>query len=223
MELLQLNKIKVITKNKLYYGKYKYRAFLNCPDISLIRYTKTENELDRAIALREIYNFGRFYPEKPNKTFLIKLIDWRNNTPKGLATVRIDYSCISVYSNDLEIIDSLQKLAPNLVNYTEINVEGDMGVLLRNNPKHAYRTYFRTKTVPDTFHVELDNFLQQYSKSAYPTGSLKKWLKTTGPATWRLRYLDSCFFIDYDNESFLSVLALNFGEYLGKTYKVEQR
>lgn len=196
------------------------------PDICLIRYTKSEKELDKAISLRKTYSFGRMYEDNLNsinKAFLLKLINWRNTTPKERATVRIDYSCISVYSNDLEIIKSLEPLAPSSIHYSEIKVEGDVGILLRNNPKHNFRTYFRTKTVPDGFHAELDKFLQQYSKSAYPTGSLKKWLKTTGPASWRLRYLDACFFIDYDDESFLSVLALNFSEYLGKTYKVEQR
>jgi hypothetical protein len=219
-----LNNIKVITKNKLYYGKYKYRAYLHYPDICLIRYTKTEKELDKAIGLRKTYSFGRMmYEDSINKEFLLKLINWRNNTPKERATVRIDYDCISVYSNDLEIVKSLESLSPSSVHYSEIKVEGDVGILLRNSPKHKFRTYFRSKTVPDGFHMELENFLQQYSKSAHPTGSLKKWLKTSGPATWRLRYLDACFFIDYDSEAFLSVLALNFSEYLGKTYKVEQR
>ncbi len=221
-----MNNIKVIAKNKLYYGKYKYRAYLYYPNICLIRYTKSEKELDKAIALRKTYNFGRVYEDNytsVNKVFLLNLMNWRNTIPKERATVRIDYDCVSVYSNDLEICKSLESLAPSSVHYSEIKVEGDVGVLLRNNPKHKFRTYFRSKTVPDGFHIELENFLQQYGKSAYPTGSLKKWLKITGPATWRLRYLDACFFIDYDSEAFLSVLALNFGEYLGKTYKVEQR
>lgn len=218
-----MNNIKVIIKNKLFYNKYKYRAYLQYPDICLIRYTKNEKELDKAISLRKTYSFGRAVYECVDKAFLLNLINWRNNTPKGRATVRIDYSCISVYSNDLEIIKSLELLSPGAVNHVEVQVEGDAGILLRNNPKHNFRTYFRSKTVPDGFHVELDKFLQQYNKSACPTGSLKKWLKTPVLSSWRLRYLDSCFFIEYDDESFLSVLALNFSEYLGKTFKVEQR
>lgn len=189
-----------------------------------MRYSRTEQELDKAIDSRRNYNVFHTALFEPKRDTLLKLIHYRNSLSQTSCTVRIDYDCFSVYSNDLVIINSLEKIVPDhVVHYTEVNVEGDVGVLLRNNPKHEYRTYFRTKTIPEGFHLELENFLEQYKKTAYPTPSLKKWLKNNGPAKWRLRYLDACFFIEYDHESFLSILSLNFGDYLGKTYKVQQR
>lgn len=218
-----MNKFKKVIKSRLYYDKYKYKSSISYPDCTLIRYTKTEKDLDKAIALRESYGRSSFYGSTIDKDFLLKLMDWRNALSETDSMVRVDYNCISAYSNDLVSIQSLEKLRPNEVSYSEVTVEGEVGVLLRKNPKHNYRTYFRSKTVPDGFHTEIQNFLNQYKNSAFPTPSLLKWLQLKGSYTWRQRYLESCFFIDYDNESFLSVLSLNFSNYLGKTYKVEQR
>ena len=218
-----MNKFKKETKSRLYYNKYKYKSSIVYPDGNLIRYASTEQDLDKAIAQRESYGRSSFYGSLIDRDFLCKLVHWRNDVNQTPSTVRVDYSYITVYSNDLEVIDSLEQFKPNEVSYTEVQVEGEVGVLLRNNPKHKYRTYFRSKTVPDGFTKEIEEFLQQYKSSVYPTPSLIKWLLLKNKYTWRHRYLESCFFIDYDDESFLSILSLNFGSYLGKTYKVEQR
>jgi hypothetical protein len=218
-----LNNFKKVTKPRLYYDKYKYKSSISYPDCNLIRYAKTEKDLDKSIALRESYGRSSFYGSVIDKDFLLKLINWRNDVSETDSMVRVDYNCISTYSNNLEVVQSLEKLVPNGVSYAEVKIEGKVGVLLRNNPKHNYRTHFRSKTVPDGFHKEIENFLKQYKNSAFPTPSLLKWLELKGSYTWRQRYLESCFFIDYDDESFLSILSLNFGSYLGKTFKVEQR
>lgn len=218
-----MNNFKKIVKSKLFYDRYKYKSSISYPDSNLIRYATTEKDLDKAIALRESYGRSSFYGSVIDRDFLCKVLHWRNSVNDTPSTIRVDYNCISVYSNDLEVIKSLEQLKPNEVHYSEVKVEGDVGVLLRNKPKHNYRTYFRSKTVPDGYHVEIQNFLDQYKNSVFPTPSLKKWLQIRGSYTWRLRYLESCFFIEYDDESFLTILALNFGTYLGKTYKVEQR
>ena len=218
-----MSKYTIISKPKLYYSKYKYRACLQFPNISLIRYVRSEKELDKAIEVRMTYDMFNQIRVPADRDSLLKLVHWKNSIDKSIATIRIDYDCISIYSNDLDSIKSLEYITNDPIYYSEINVEGDVGTLLRRNPKHKFRTHFRSKTVPDGFHVEIEKFLLQYKNSAFPTPSLKKWMEIRGPASWRLRYLDASFFIDYDDESFLSILALYFGEYLGKTYKVEQR
>jgi hypothetical protein len=40
---------------------------------------------------------------------------------------------------------------------------------------------------------------------------------------WKQRYSSASYFIDYDDESTLSYLALLYGEMLGKKYKLEKR
>jgi hypothetical protein len=40
---------------------------------------------------------------------------------------------------------------------------------------------------------------------------------------WTFRYTSAAHFIDYDDESTLSYLALMHGEVLGKKYKLEKR
>ena len=40
---------------------------------------------------------------------------------------------------------------------------------------------------------------------------------------WRIQYLSSHFFVDYDDESMLSYLSLFFGTLIGKKYKLEKQ
>jgi hypothetical protein len=61
----------------------------------------------------------------------------------------------------------------------------------------------------------------------YPCNSLKYWLTGAGlngnKYTWRYRFTNPIHFIDYDDESVLSYLALIYGDMLGKRYKLEKR
>lgn len=229
--------IPVLLKSKLYYGKYKYRANFYHPDIHLGRYATNARELDNAIDLRKnhgsnYYAYAAIYANKTldrslldrvDRDFVLNFIQWRSTYGHEVG-IRVDYNSVSVYSNDLELLATLEKLGSE-VKYTQIQLTGSPNILLRRDPKHSYRTYFKSKTVPLDFNQEVDKFLSAYKNSAFPSGALKKWstkLKGTS-SSWRLRYLDASFFIEYDNESFQTVLALTFDQYLGKTYKVEQR
>jgi hypothetical protein len=130
---------------------------------------------------------------------------------------------ISVYGNDLVKLKTLESIGPT-VEYTEVIQVGDPDILYRYNPKHQYRTYFRSRTLSDDFHEELGKFLIAYDKSMSPCGALRKWAFDLSPRqNWKKLYLEPNFFVEYDNESFQTVLALSFSKYLGKTYKVEQR
>lgn len=225
--------MKTVIKSKLYYDKYKYRATLYHQDFHHTRYAKNKKQLIDSIEFR-IKNGGYFFGNSlnydlKNTTMLpysmevpLAFLNWKLDNEKGL-TIRTDYNMVSVYGNDLELLKTLETIGPE-VSYTQIIQQGDPDVLLRNNPNYQYRTYFKSRTLPDEFHDEIGKFLSAYSQSITPCGSLKKWAFKLDPkCQWKKKYLEASFFIEYDNESLRTLLALNFDKYLGKTYKVEQR
>ena len=77
------------------------------------------------------------------------------------------------------------------------------------------------------------------TKDLYPSSSLSAWLLATTVGSARFKYYSwqyshswqynhsstthSTHFIDFNNESTLSYLALMYGEYLGHRYKLEKR
>lgn len=196
-------------------------------DFHYARYAKNEVQLRDAIDFRR-RSGGYFYNGRPisdttDISVPLAFVYWRNANNSDDITIRIDYNFISVYGNDLEKLKTLESIGPT-VNYSEVIVQGDPDILVRNDPKHQYRTYFKSRTLSDGFHEEMGKFLLAYEKSVTPCGSLKKWAFNLDPKQiWKRKYLEANFFLEYDSESFQSVLALSFDKYLGKTYKVEQR
>ena len=80
--------------------------------------------------------------------------------------------------------------------------------------------------INNSFVTQLDDLLKR-SPDLYPSPSLKYWLQgynSNAPSwSWRYRFTNCNHFIDYDEETLLSYLALMHGEYLGKRYKLEKR
>jgi hypothetical protein len=84
----------------------------------------------------------------------------------------------------------------------------------------------KSKRVEGSFAVDLHETLKK-NKQLYPSPALILWAKgSTTPGnqlSWRYRYSNASHFIDYDDESVLSYLALLYGDMLGKRYKLEKR
>ena len=84
----------------------------------------------------------------------------------------------------------------------------------------------KSKRVEGSFAVDLHETFKK-NKQLYPSPALVQWAK--GSAThgnqhsWKYRYSNASHFIDYDDESVLSYLALLYGDMLGKRYKLEKR
>jgi len=221
-----LNNLRTVKKTKLFFNKYKYRAVICNPNFHFVRYCKTEEQLNNNITYRQqtgIYFYHSRRTDNVDSAPLVRFIHWRNSQSKDI-TIRIDYDMISVYSNDLFKLQTLEYVDTN-IDYCEVQVEGDPEILVRNNPKHKYRTYFKCRSLQNAdLHTEMKKFLQSYEKSIYPCGALRRWtFELKDGQNWRKHYLEANFFVDYDTESIQTILGLTFDNYLGKTYKVEQR
>lgn len=196
-------------------------------DAHFLQYSKDEEDLLKRIDKHHQWasNFNRStyrpYKEEDFKN-LTKLIAYIERN-KDRIKIRFDYHSLSIFSNDLSTLLDLDNILDVDVKFTQIILEGDPSVKLMRNPKHPMRVYFKSKIVTADFIEDLREFLIRYEKVAFPSGALKRWLYISDSRNWRQKYLDSSYFIDYDNESFSSILNLTFDKFLGKTYKVEQR
>lgn len=221
--------MKTIIKPKLYYNKYQFKAEMYHQDLHHTRYVKNEAQLRQTINFR--LQAGGFFVsnnvEREAKQFIditvpLAFLNWKNANGDNV-TIRTDYNMVSVYGNDLKKLKTLESIGPE-VSYSQIIQQGDPDILLRNNPAHSYRTYFRSKTLPEGTYEEFGKFLKAYEKSVTPCGSLRQWaINLPKNQTWKRKYLEQSFFVEYDDESFRTILALTFDTCLGKTFKVEQR
>jgi hypothetical protein len=91
-------------------------------------------------------------------------------------------------------------------------------------PKHKYRVYMKSKRVTQENKTELIEFITK-NKKLFPSKALKKWFlyeKSTRPY-WSRSWMSSAWYVDFDEDSYLSYLHLMFNEAFGKSYTLEKR
>lgn len=212
-----------------YYSKYSYRARFKLP---CVRYTwscKTPEELDEKLTKKSYGSVRKadraIYTD--NLPTLKEFVEFRNQVKKDkTAMIRIESDTVAIFSNDLALLKSIEKIDPSLsYDYTETQKSDYAGIKhFVNEPKHKYRVYFKGKRLSDKFPSELRDLLERMT-TLYPSGALEEWLKDAHQYVghWRYRYGNPSHFIDYDDESTLSYLMLLHGEIFGKRYKLEKR
>jgi hypothetical protein len=128
----------------------------------------------------------------------------------------------------LNYLHTLKAIDPSLtVKFTEVQKSNFTGVKhFVREPKHKYRVYMKSRRIESGFVSEWKELLDRID-GLHPSPGLRYWLDNydmTQPSWgWRYRWSSASFFIDYDDESTLSYLALMHGEILGKRYKLEKR
>jgi hypothetical protein len=218
-------------RDQYYYNKYEYRARFTLVGVRYTWYLKEDIQelVNRLDAPPE--NYGRIHYDRDeireNLPKLEKFIEWRNSIKKKkTSTLRVEHNTVAVFSNDLKELHDIETLIPGIVvDYTQAQTSNYVGIKhFARQPKHNYRVYLKSKRVEGSFALDLHNLFKK-NKDLFPCDSLKYWAKgsLTGVNTWRYRFSSATHFIDYDDESVLSYLALLHGDMLGKRYKLEKR
>jgi hypothetical protein len=216
-----------------YYGKYKFRVRFSIQGVRYAMYEKTFDELmkryNATTGWRQIRKQDRDSVTE-NLESLRKFIELRNSFKENATgTVRVENNSISIFSNDLSLLKSAEDIKSDIYyDYTQVQTSNFVGVKsFVKDPKHKFRVYFKAKRIENDFVKQLGELVKT-NKGLYPSPALKAWLIGTVDTNshswnWRYRYSNPNHFIDYDEESTLSYLALMHGEFLGKRYKLEKR
>jgi hypothetical protein len=218
-------------RDQLYYNKYEYRARFQLVGVRYTWYLKDDiQELVKRLDAPPNSYSRIHYDRDEVRENLVKLeafLKWRNSIKKKkTSTIRVEHNTVAVFSNDLQELHDIEKAIPGVVlDYTQAQTSNYVGIKhFARQPKHNYRVYLKSKRVEGSFALDLHNLFKK-SKDLFPCDSLKYWAKGSakGVNTWRYRFSSATHFIDYDDESVLSYLALMHGDMLGKRYKLEKR
>ena len=108
-----------------YYNKYKYRARFYLFGVRYTWYSKTSADFIRRI--NNTKKNGYLSIRKEDRTQILanidtitSFIDWRDARRQDkTASIRVEHNTVAVFSNDLELLKSLENLGPGLtVDYT---------------------------------------------------------------------------------------------------------
>ena len=220
-------------RDDTYYGKYQYRVRFEFPYAKYTWICKTPEDLDKRLSVKTGYlkiRADEVVGVKANANAIKAFINFRNETKKSKeGTLRVEYNSVSIFSNDLSFLRSVETIFPGLkFDYTEVQTSQYAGVKqFVSEPKHKFRVYLKSKRVEKTFAQDLkDLFIR--NKTLYPSDALKIWIRDSTDQTgtwrsWRNGFTSSTYFIDYDDEATLSYIALMYDGMLGKRYKLEKR
>jgi hypothetical protein len=222
-------------RDNLYYNRYTYRARFILDGIRLTWYNKllhTREETIKEFLLGQIENDVGFYKDNHkqqwlrNVPVLIKFVIWKKlHEGKDTVTIRTEHSNVSIFSNDLALLKTIQQIDPELhIDYSQALPAARVGVKqFVRQPKHAYRVYMKSQRVTSSLLGELQKFFSAHSNTLFPCSSFYEWLDSNQRITWKHRFIHGGYFVDYDDEQTLSYLALMYGDILGKKYKLERR
>lgn len=221
--MMELFKLKVEKKNKLYFNKYKYKAYLYLKGANLTYYTsdiesfnqRYENLKSQYVIKPMSLTYDWIY-EGVDVNKISKYLTWRNLF-RDRVHLRVNTDSVSVFSNDLNLLKSLDGIGQ--VSITEVQALDQDVLYFKKRPKYKFRTYFRAKRVPKDFIENVSEFSKKHS-NAKVSKSLRTFLISRN---WHAYiYLHGSYYVDYNEESYLSILHMYFSGMIGKTYKCEK-
>jgi hypothetical protein len=208
----------LINRDNLFYNKFEYRARFKIVGAYLL-YHKTKNlsrkHISPHIDKNEVNTVIQNLP-------LLNIINtWiiDHKTSHELCS-RIERNTLSVYSNDLPILEELNNIIPSVIEKVVYSKQVGVKTFVKE-PKHKFRVYFKSKRVNPEIRENIRQILEK-NKKIYPSNSLLRWLSNEC-RHWQKKYLSSCYCIDYDDESIISYLSLMLNDILGHCYKLEKR
>lgn len=219
-------KLKTEIRNKLYFGKYNYKAVVKITGLSYTYYVENIDQYkDRLARFRKDKNVSlRTYGSYQSDDEFYDAIDYGNidkflNFKRAYSEyimVRQEREKASIFSNNLPLLETLVELDEEFEIY-KAEVLNTETMYFKKEPKYKFRTYFRAKRIPKDF-IENINTLKDTYKSLNFSKGLFISLFHNNWHPWR--YLHGSFFVEYNDEQMLTILAMWLPDMLGKTYSL---
>jgi hypothetical protein len=216
-------------RDKLYYSKYEYRVRITIRGLSRGHYF-SPNEFEERFKKNTLW--GRMGDAEKavianNMPAIKQTLAFKHQYYKNKdVTVRVEGNTFAVFGNDLQFLhDQFDNLSDYTPEFTKVETSGFKGTLsFAKEPKYKYRVFFRSKRVDESFRPELKKIIEKNTKLR-PSPALKSWINTQDnmKGRWWYSLISAHFFIDYNEESYLSYLTLVYGDQLGKKYKLQKR
>ncbi len=221
--------LKIDNRTSLYFSKYKYRAQCKVMGACYTYYTNTLDQFKKKLEMTKA-NRNQYRISVLNSRFeetydfidfvqIEKFFVWKNNKDDDKYMYRIQGDQISFFSNDLELLKTLTDIDPNVkLSTAEVKVTDKL--YFKKEPKYKYRTFFKGKKCPDNFNENVFSLTEMYKDNIkFSPGMIRNLNRYPNS---KYRYMHTSYYIDYNDEGMLTILALWFGDFLAKTYSLEK-
>jgi len=224
-------KLKVEKRNKLFFNKFKYRATLKIQGAAYTYYTPDfDTFVQRMDKLRDtrprygvryIEDDWKEYWDEVNLDQISQFITWRNVVDKTKCLHRIQGDTVSFFSNDLALLQTLDSISPQVILTQAECLDPDI-LYFKKEPKRKFRTYFRAKRMPKDFSDNVRSLSSTYPDVLHFSPALFNALFYKNHYN-AYRYLHGSYYVEYNDEKMLTILAMWFPSMLAKTYSLAKQ
>jgi hypothetical protein len=222
--------IKKQNRNKLFYGKFLYKAVFETLGIRFIFRSKSMSDcLDRIKKFNRRQSIFYAYSQDSikiddldmnllEKTFCFHKKYQDSNQVTFLRSGYNNYT-FTMFTNDISILEELVDICSDTEIVEAITPPSEI-MYFAKEPKYKYRVYLKNKV----FSEDILESLKTFYMTNHNKGNI--WLSSGiffFVMNSRRGYLPSGCFIDYNDEQTLTMMHLLFGECLRKSCKLEKR
>jgi hypothetical protein len=221
-------------KDRLFYDRFQYCISFGLAEISCLREqeldcTRISHMLDRRKQWREVAH-QRWNGQKPNAQHsrlwneitkeveqnLYDFADILRNSATDFKLV-VSSNCGWVYTNSLELISQLKPMRMLTgKKYSEAVIDRPKNTIQLKNPRHQFRSYFKITKITSQQKDMLINFLNNQQSSIRIGPALATWTTSAFHRT------QDYFFVDHNEMSWLTMLALVHPGIIRKTQQIIQ-
>jgi hypothetical protein len=203
-----------VASDRLFYDHWQYCIRFRLEEVNCLRYSLDAGKIDELLTRREVWrervrqrwpqnNFVR--PHSPitqtTREILYAFADFlKLSTEPYKMVISVDQCWI--YSNSTNLLERIDRL-PFVRNskFTEAVIVRPKNTVALKNPQHQHRSYFRKIKLTEPERQQIMTFLQGQA-DARISPALKEWIATPFNRT------QDYFFVDYNAESWLTLLSL---------------
>ena len=211
---LQNPNFKPVASDRLFYDHWQYCIRFRLDEVSALRDSLDPEDIDALLNRRSIWrervrnrwpqnNFVRGHDAITDQTRedLYAFADFLQQTQDPYKMV-ISVNQCWIYSNNVNLLERIGRLPfVRATKFTESVIVRARNTIAVKHPKHSYRSYFRTTKLTTAEKERILSFLQGQSDIRV-SPALTQWIATPFNRT------QDYFFVDYNAETWLTMLSL---------------
>jgi len=205
---------KSVPSDRLFYDHWQYCIRFRLDEVNCLRYSLDAEKIDELLTRREMWR-ERVRNRWPQNNFVrphSAITDTTRETLYAFADflrmatdpykMVISVNQCWIYSNSVNLLERIDRL-PFVRNtkFTESVIVRPKNTVALQNPRHQHRSYFRTVKLTAQERQQIMTFLQGQDNVRI-SPALKQWMTTPFNRT------QDYFFVDYDSESWLTMMGL---------------
>lgn len=212
-------KFKTVRSDQLYYGLYQYSASFQLQECWIFRYTTDHSDIDTRLTRQQEWREKmrqRWPADRMNRYHSIIDDVTRANIHAmadfvtGISTpykIVVENKTMRIYTNDLNIVQAIEHIPfVQRRRYSEVLVDRPRDTILLKNPRYKLRSYFKETRISPEDKQAVAQFLANQPGIRIGAG-LQSWIDD-GYTRYSSKYTRDYFFVDHDNHSWLTMLAL---------------